>query len=453
MTKQVASSQRDTIPRATLAETLGVASAVIGPMLAKGVIIRRPTIMRVSDQLDLSRRAVERMQVLRDKYGTGPLLLNIPGRSQALLLSPEHVSRVLEETPEPFATATAEKAASLAHFQPKGVLISHGSERTRRRHFNEEVLASDKPVHDLAGNFLRVVDDEAQRLFNATRHKAELTWNDFANVWFPVVRRVILGDSARDDETLTKQINRLRKNANWAFLHPRQDSLIKDFHEGIKSYLQKAEPGSLAQVIANTTASEEDIAPHHQISHWMFAFDPGGMTTFRTLALLASHPRQSEQALEEIHRQRGAEEQYLPFLRACVLESLRLWPTTPIILRETTEETRWETGTMPAHTSVAIFAPFFHRDESRLPEANRFAPELWQAAKPASNLPLVPFSAGPGVCPARHLVLLITSSMLAALVREHQFQIQPPTLIGPDKPLPGMLNHFTLRFTYQDQSQ
>jgi cytochrome P450 len=44
-----------------------------------------------------------------------------------------------------------------------------------------------------------------------------------------------------------------------------------------------------------------------------------------------------------------------------VLESLRLWPTTPTILRQTTAETRWNRDSTPAGTVVLIFAPFFHR--------------------------------------------------------------------------------------------
>jgi hypothetical protein len=73
------------------------------------------------------------MQRLRASYGHGPLLLRIPVRSQALILAPAHVHQVLNNSPEPFAVASSEKRSAMAHFQPQGVLISHGSERADRR--------------------------------------------------------------------------------------------------------------------------------------------------------------------------------------------------------------------------------------------------------------------------------------------------------------------------------
>jgi hypothetical protein len=80
------------------------------------------------------------MQLVRDRYGPGPVLLAIPGRNVALVLSGDHVTRVLEGSPEPFAVASREKRAALSHFQPQGVLVSHGAERIDRRRFNEAVL-------------------------------------------------------------------------------------------------------------------------------------------------------------------------------------------------------------------------------------------------------------------------------------------------------------------------
>ena len=56
------------LPKAGFLDTLCVLAEVIIPTVAKGAIIRR---------------AVRRMQWLRDKYGAGPLMLPIPFRPQA----------------------------------------------------------------------------------------------------------------------------------------------------------------------------------------------------------------------------------------------------------------------------------------------------------------------------------------------------------------------------------
>ncbi|MBV9504178.1 MAG: hypothetical protein JO323_04145, partial [Acidobacteriia bacterium] len=121
------------VPKASLWETLAVMGDVFLPTIAKGVIIRRPAILALAERFDLDRRAIRRMQRLRNKYGTGPLMIDLFGRRLVLLFDPAHVHRVLAETPAPFATSTLEKRAALAHFEPKNVLLSQGQDRVERR--------------------------------------------------------------------------------------------------------------------------------------------------------------------------------------------------------------------------------------------------------------------------------------------------------------------------------
>jgi cytochrome P450 len=440
------------LPKASIRDTLGVIADVVTPNLAKGVILRRPRVVAMAQWMDLDRRAVKRMQQLRDKYGTGPLMLRLPVRNQAVILDPTHVRQVLDHSPDPFSTASSEKRAALSHFEPKGALITPpGPERRDRRRFNEQVLQSDNPMHRLAERFASVVDEEAGHLLDAVRRGGgELVWDEFIEAWFRAVRRVVFGDSARDDEELRELINELRSDGNWAFLKPKREHLRERFFERLNAHLARAEPGSLAAVIASVPKSRS-TAPDHQVPQWLFAFDPAGMTTFRALALLASHPEQTERAREEIRSHGAPTTHLLPFLRACILESLRLWPTTPMVLRQTTEETRWESGVMPEKTGVMIFAPFFHRDDQRLPYANRFSPELWleegkeDQARPPMDWPLIPFSGGPAICPGRNVVLLLTSNMLAAVLGERQIRLVSEPKLQPGQ-LPGTLNNYGLRF-------
>jgi cytochrome P450 len=435
---------RRSLPKASLRDTLGMALGVAAPTIAKGVIIRRPKVVGLAEKLDLDRRAVRRLQRLRAKYGEGPLLFPIPFRPQAVILAPEHVHQVLDNSPEPFATATEMKRAALSHFEPKGALISHGPERAVRRDFNEQVLESENPMHRLAAQFVAVVNEEAAVLLAEVQPRGELTWDDFYVTWNRVVRRVIFGEGARDDHELTEMVEALRASANWAFFKPKDDDLRRRFFARMQQHLDRAEPGSLAAVIARLPQTSE-MRPLHQIPQWLFAFDPAGMTTFRALALLAAHPEQAERARQEI-RERAPDRQELPFLRACVLESLRLWPTTPMVLRQTTKQVRWTNGMMPKKAQVLIFAPYFHRDDQRLTYADRFAPELWLHERTAAEWPLIPFSGGQAICPGRHVVLLTTTAMLAALIDGRQVQLEPPDRLDASKPLPGTLDNYSLRF-------
>ncbi len=445
MTKSTATTERTSLPKAGIQDSLGVISEVFLPTVSKGLIIRRPKVVAMAERLGLDRRAVRRMQRIRDKYAPGPLLIHFPGQPRALILSPDHVHRVLDESPEPFATASSLKREALVHFEPKMALVSHGYKRAERRRFNEEVLDTGQAMHRLAETFLSIVSEEAEQLLAKTRHGEELTWDLFAATWFPMVRRIVLGDAARDDEELRELLDSLRSNANWAFLHPKQKELRERFHDRLQAHLARAEPGSLAGVMAATHTTEV-TAPNHQAAQWLFAFDPAGINTFRTLALLASHPEHADRAREEIRGRNGTAQQELPYLRSCLLEGLRLWPTTPMVLRESTRETTWESGIMPAETSILIFAPLFHRDDQHLPYADRFEPEIWLENRTAEDWPLIPFSGGPGMCPGRNLVLLVGSAMLAELLAGRQVRLKPPTRLDPNQPLPATLNNYSLRF-------
>jgi cytochrome P450 len=399
----------------------------------------------MAQRLGLDRRAVQTVQRLRDRHGDGPLLLPIPLHPYALILSPAHVSRVLELSPEPYAAASDEKRSALSHFEPHAVLISGNAERATRRPYNEAVLDASCPVHRLAERFFAVVEDEATELVDAARYQDELDWDRFAIAWWRMARRVVLGEGARDDDALTDMIARLRADANWAFLHPKRRRLRARFLERLEDHLRRAEPGSLAAIMRAMPAPP-GTDPAGQVPQWLFALDALARATFRTLALLGTHPAQRARAEEEIQASQGPSgRRELPFLRACVLDTLRLWPTTPVVLRQATADVEWEHGMLAKGSGIIIFAPFFHRDDTRLPQADRFAPETWLAGRPEDE-GLIPFSDGPVRCPGRNLSLTLASAMVAALLRRNAFTPIGAEDIGPDERLPGTLNAFELRF-------
>jgi cytochrome P450 len=442
----------DPVPVASAADTAAALSQVLLPVVARGVILRRPKVVAAAERFDLDRRAVELMQRLAARYGPGPLQLRIPGRDLALVLDPDDVRRVLAGSPEPFATANLEKRAALSHFQPHGVLISHGRERADRRRFNEQVLGDPLPIHPLADDLLAKVVDEAETLVARVHDTGKLAWDAYASAWWRAVRRVVLGDAGRDDHALTDFLAELRAAANWSFLRPKQRELRERFLKQLRGHLERAEPGSLAGVIAETPTTEL-TQPEHQVPQWLFAYDAATWAGFRALALVAAHPDHASRLQAELADVALDQPHQLPGLRASILESLRLYPTTPAILRDTTAPTTWSTGSLPAGTGLVIFATYFHRDDRRVPYAHRFAPEVWEGRTGGRELgdlteawPLLPFSAGPAVCPGRNLVLLTTSAFLAVLLTRLAPALEDDHPLRAGGPLPGSLDPFSLRF-------
>ena len=433
-----------TVPQASAADTARAVSRVLLPLISRGLILRRPPIVAGAEKLDLDRRAVRELQRLRHRYGPGPVKLALP-RDIALVLDPEDVKRILAESPDPFRTDNLEKRHALGHFQPYGVLASHGPAREDRRAYNEAILDWPAPVHCMAEELLAKVRDEAQVLLALGEATGRISWDDFIQRWYRMVRRVVFGDQAADDEEITRLVGSLRADANWSYLRPKSRRTFERFEARLLHHLTRAEPGSLAHLMAQTPASAITV-PHMQIPQWLFAFGPAGIATWRALALLEGHPDAMTRARDEIAGVDLDQPHDLGFARACVLESLRLWPTTPGILRDTTRETTWDTGSLPTGTGLIIFAPFFHRDDERLDFANRFEPSLWMGDHDPDAWPLVPFSTGPGVCPARNLVLLLGSAMLGMLIRHHDYRLPARRHLDAARPLPSVYDPFHVTF-------
>ena len=69
-------------------------------------------------------------------------------------------------------------------------------------------------------------------------------------------------------------------------------------------------------------------------------------------------------------------------------------------------------------------------------------------AREPGEWPLIPFSGGPVICPGRHLVLLVASTMLAALMGDREVWLKPLVRLDARKPLPGTLDNYALRFDF-----
>ena len=399
---------------------------VILPVWAQGILLKRPRVLRWANRRDWDRRAVTFLQGLRRRYGEGPLIIQTPWRRYALLLSYADAKRVLDQTPEPFTPATQEKLAALSHFEPDNSLITRGRMRTGRRAFNDSVLESNQKRHRLAEKLLAQSHDEVGRLLAAVGRR-ELTWPLLTYHWYAGVRRLIFGDAAREASELTDLLLQLRARSNWVFFRALDSRLRERYGARLQEHLWKAAPDSVAG-LARARASLPELELGDQITQWLFAFDAGGITVLRALAPATAF------------RFDCPNEDYV---RGLFLDTLRLWPTTPAIRREATGTTSWQERGLPGGTGFIIFAPFFHRDEGLLGNANRLDCTAWLDKDPADLPPFLSFSSGPAVCPGRQLVTMIATEWLTLLLKQH-FQLVAPRGLDKDR-LPGTFDYFSIR--------
>jgi hypothetical protein len=283
-----------------------------------------------------------------------------------------------------------------------------------------------------------VITDELDALH------ATVGWTDFRAIWSRVVRRIVLGDKAANDTELTGLLDTLRSDANWAEFHPRNKSASARFRQLLDGYLEYAEPGSLIDALGNDRLGELD--PAGQVPHWLFAFDAAGIALWRLFCVVGARPEHAAPiAAEARHPQTSP---LLAHAGAAVQECLRLWPTTLVVLRESVAETEWEAGTAPGGTEFAIVSSVFHRDDQAMSFANRFEPEIWLDGRSDGEWPLIPFSAGPAVCPGRNVVLLTTSAAVSHVIAQYELDVDPVTTARLRDPLPATFDHTSPRIGF-----
>lgn len=142
-----------------------------------------------------------------------------------------------------------------------------------------------------------------------------------------------------------------------------------------------------------------------------------GPEVVRTLALLAWNAHACATAVKEL-----ATGGPTPFVRACLVESLRLWPRTPFLTRTTDAALDLHGVRLPPGTTLVIPVPL-------IGPAREFAPWRW-----------IGTSAPPDLCPEH--TLTAGQAALSTLLPERGYELLDRDL----DPLPTRLDATRLRF-------
>jgi cytochrome P450 len=439
------------LPSASLAESVQFNQLVVLPNAVQGLFRRRRAPVAVATKTGVDGHAVGLMSRLRRSHGPGPVWIRVMRDRALLMLDVEDVRRVLEGSPDPFASDPPAKRRGIAHFQPDALTISRGELWAERRRFAESVLESAKAAHRLADRFVAVTAEELRLVIDEVERDDDgvLGYDAWHRAFRRIVRRIVLGDAAREDEELSDLLGELMSEANG--LPSSRSKHLDPFMERLEEHVARAEKGSLSSLFARAPAAE-DSPPAGQAIHWLFATqDTDSANALRALALICAHPEQHALLDGELDRA-GAEGLAsgkgvagLTFMRACLSEAMRLFPTTPLLSRETLVELSWRGAVVPAGTQILIVNAFHHRDRERLDYADRFAPEEWIDGDASENWAFNHFSHGPQGCPGANLALLIASSALATVLTEREVSWRGGGL-NAAKPLPHMLDYFGLEF-------
>ena len=379
------------------------------PSLTRGLFSPRRSAMKALTAIDADKRTVELLRGLKRKHGgEGVRFL---GGKVVLVWGRDALHEVLDQSADVYASDAGAKAKGMSHFQPDALTLSRGEAWRDRRRFTEHVLGAAG-----ADRIRSVVADEVGRL----EVSGELAWEQWEQLFDRITLRVIFGDRHRDDTELTQMLEGLLGEAN------RIAALKKgnDYYElygRLEKTLIDPEPGSLVAHIAKAPQTDETRVVQ-QLPHWMFAMrDTLGANAFRALALaVATGSTDHEGVLQE---------------------AMRLWPTTPLLARETTRDTELVGEPLEEGTQVMIVNVFNHRD---IEDGDRFKPERWQNGA-RDDYRLNALSHGTQDCPGAGLVSLIGTAVLSAALERWKLSLADPEL-PTEGDMPYSLDFYAIRF-------
>jgi cytochrome P450 len=423
-------------PHASVVEGIRFTAQIGAPNIVLGLFNKRELPARIASTVGADYLGYRLVEGMVKSYGPGPFYVRVAKDETLLLTHPDDLKFVLGGSPDPFASDPEPKRKGMAAFQPDALTISRGEVWADRRRFAEAVLDTGKPMHRLAQSFT----DVAREIAGELAHQP-MRWQSFNEAFQKLTRRVVFGDRAAGNAHLSELLSELMSVGNKMPGEPAPgyDELISM----IEGYLKDPEPNSLAALIADAPAPA-DVKPAGQVVHWLFATgDTLGANTFRTLAALSTHLEQqrevrAEMAAADITSAAGIAS--LTYLAGCLLEAMRLWPTTTLFGRVATRDVPFPSGAvLPEGTQVLIYNVFNHRNRDRIPYADRFSPGEWASGDAGDDWSYNFFSHGPQRCPGDGLSVFLGQAVLA-----HLLDAGSPTVSGtslnPEKPLPHSLD-------------
>ncbi len=158
-------------------------------------------------------------------------------------------------------------------------------------------------------------------------------------------------------------------------------------------------------------------------------FAAGHSTTANALSwawyLLATHPDAKARFHEEVDRvlqgrtPSADDLEHLPHTRAVFEESLRLYPTAPLVQRKVATPTTVGGLSLPQDARVVVSIYNLHRHPDFWPHPEQFLPERWLGTdRPCSRYAYLPFGAGPRACVGLHFAS-VEGLLLLALIGRH----------------------------------
>jgi hypothetical protein len=401
---------------------------------------RRPGWSWLLDRALSDPQGVRLVSELRRRYGSDYLWLDVFRKPSLLVLDLRGIRQILDSSPEVYGPPDL-KVRGMSHFQPEAVTVSIGDDWRRRRAFTDEVLASGVPIHPRASEFLGVVASATGPLTAPVA--PAVRWRDLHEAFRKITTGVVFGPFVEADSVLAR-LDHLMRRANR--IAGRTDTPERNaLHNGIRARVTDPRAGGLAAVACPHLAPDDPLPVAGQVPHWLFAMrDTLATHCANTLALVAAHAEAQERICAEVagtDLSDPAGVNRMVYLEGSLREAMRLWSTTPLIVRKALRDDELGGHPVPAGSQVIIHNGFNHRSSDAIADPDRFQPEIWPQG--VWDYRFNSMSNGPQACAGRELALFLGKAVLGRLFERHGWRLRRPTL-DSRAPIPQAFDHRAL---------
>jgi cytochrome P450 len=246
-----------------------------------------------------------------------------------------------------------------------------------------------------------------------------VAWRVLLPEWVPLASRRRLARIRRELDTILLELlaeRRLRFDEEAADSAPASSDLL-----GRLMLAQDAE-GSLSDAALRDEAMTLFLAGHETTA----------LTLTYALRLLAQHPRELGTLVAELSTvldgrlPTPSDLPQLPYTRAVLDETLRLFPPAWAMGREPREDVVVAGVAVPKGTQVIVCPWVMHHDARFFPDPNRFWPERWLSQAAPPRFAYLPFGAGPRVCIGSHFALAEAMLVLSVILQRVAPELAPP---------------------------
>ncbi|KAH8812392.1 cytochrome P450 [Xylogone sp. PMI_703] len=262
-----------------------------------------------------------------------------------------------------------------------------------------------------------------QCLHATARAQAGLVW---AYEWFPVLTelsKIFSRDYKKrwelnkgwNDIVYHRATKRLQRYRNGEKLDDFFQCLMED-KDGNPNRMEWGEIVAEVSIMMNAGSDTTAIAMNNVM--YQLLRNPSCLTKLRAEVDTILDPTEIVAPYDKVR--------HLPYLRACLDESLRLFPPTTFGLpRRTPPEGAPILGDfIPGDTSVSISAYVAHRDEKVFPDPDQYRPERWlEDGAKELQAAFISFSAGARGCIGRNISYLEQTVLLASVVHRYEFAL------------------------------